>query len=308
MADQSAAGLTILVTGATGGIGLETARLLARQGATVLVGGRDEGRVRAAVETVGREGGRAEPFLADLARLQDVRAAAARLLGAHPRLDVLVNNAGVATWKRLVTDEGRERTWATNVLAPALLSRLLAPALLAAPRPRIVNVVSEAHRSGRIAWEDPELRRGYGAWRAYAQSKLALVLLTREQARREARIAANAVHPGMIGTAIWRVVPWPGSLLLDWLLPPAEKGAAPVARLAGDPALDGVTGRYFFRWKEREPSADARDDAAAKRLWELVEAEMAEGRGRVATAAEPGNSAGAPRGARACFRTASADG
>jgi NAD(P)-dependent dehydrogenase (short-subunit alcohol dehydrogenase family) len=274
MPGASAAGLTILVTGATGGIGLEAAKMLSRQGATVLVGGRDEGRVRAAVEAVGREGGRAEPFLADVARLAEVRAAAARLLEAHPRLDVLVNNAGVASRKRVVTEEGRERTWATNVLAPALLTRLLAPALLAAPRPRIVNVASHAHRSGRIAWDDPGLRRGYGAWRAYAQSKLALVLLTREQARREPRIAANAIHPGAIGTAIWRVVPWPGSLVLDRFLPPPEKGAEPVARLASDPALDGVTGRYFFRWKEEEPSAAARDDAAAARLWELVQGEI----------------------------------
>jgi NAD(P)-dependent dehydrogenase (short-subunit alcohol dehydrogenase family) len=266
-----AADLTVLVTGATGGIGLAAARMLARQGATVLVGGRDEGRTRAAVEAVAREGGRAEPFLADLVNPGEVRAAAARLLAAHPRLDVLVNNAGVAPRRRTVGTEGYERTWATNVLAPALLSRLLAPALLAAPRPRIVNVGSESYRIGRIPWEDLERNRHYGGFRAYAQSKLAILLLTREQARREPRIAANVVHPGAIATDIWRDVPRIGRILLERILPPPEKGAGPVVRLATDPVLDGVTGRYFFRWREVEPTPAGRDDAAAARLWDLVE-------------------------------------
>lgn len=264
-------GRTFLVTGATGGIGLEAARMLARQGATVLVGGRDAERTRAAAAAVAREGGRAEPFVADLAVLAQVRAAAARALDAHPRLDALVNNAGVAPRRREVTGEGRERTWATNVLAPVLLARLLAPALLAAPRPRVVNVGSEAHRMGKLAWDDLELSRGYGSWRAYAQSKLALVLLTREAARREPRIAANVVHPGAIATGIWRAVPWPVRPLIDRILPPPEKGAGPVVRLAVDPALDGVTGAYYFRYKAAEPSERARDAAAAARLWELVE-------------------------------------
>ena len=101
----------------------------------------------------------------------------------------------------------------------------------------------------------------YGGLAAYAQSKLALLLLTREQARREPRVAANVVHPGAIATGIWRDVPWPFRALLDRLLPPPEKGAGPVVRLAVDPALDGVTGRYFLRWKEAEPSPAARDDA-----------------------------------------------
>lgn len=267
--------LTVLVTGATGGIGLAVARQLSARGATVLVGGRDPERTRAAVEAVAREGGRAEPFLADLGVLAETRAAAARLLERHPRLDVLVNNAGVVSWRRRVTPEGHERTWATNVLAPALLTRLLAPALLAAPAPRVVNVGSEAHRRARLAWDDLELSRGYGPWRAYARSKLALLLHSRDQARREPRIAVNVVHPGLVATPIWRVIPWPLRPLALRRFAPPGKGAEPVVRVAVDPALAGVTGRYFFRWKEVEPSAEARDDAAAERLRDAVERALA---------------------------------
>ncbi len=263
-------GRTILVTGATSGIGLEAARVLAGRGALVAVGARNEARGRAVVDEITRQGGRAELFLADLSRLASVREAAARFTAAHRRLDVLVNNAGVASRVRTVTDEGHELTWATNVLAPVLVTRLLAGPLRAAPRPRVVSVGSEGHRSGRLSWDDLELSRGYSAWRAYAQSKLALLLLMRELARRERGLGVNVVHPGAIATRIWRDVPWPLRAILDLVLPGPRRGADPVVRLAADPALDGVTGRYFDRTAEREPSAAARDDAAAARLWDIV--------------------------------------
>jgi NAD(P)-dependent dehydrogenase (short-subunit alcohol dehydrogenase family) len=236
----------------------------------VLVGARDEARGRALVQELVGAGGQAELFLADLSRLASVREAAARVLEAHPRLDVLVNNAGVALWKRHVTPEGHEVTWATNVLAPFLLTRLLLEPLRAAPRARVINVGSEAHRRGRLAWDDPELARGYGAWRAYSQSKLALNLLTREQARREPGLDVNVVHPGAIATGIWRDVRLL-RFLMDRVLPPPEKGAGPVVRLATDPALEGVTGRYFSRYREAVPTAESRDEAAAARLWAMLE-------------------------------------
>lgn len=276
MADENrAARLTALVTGATRGIGLEAARALARQGVLVAVGARDAARGQAVVDEIVRGGGRAELFHVDLSHLASVREAAGRFAAAHPRLDLLVNNAGVAPKRRTVTAEGHEVTWATNVLAPVLLTRVLARALRAAPRPKVVNVGSEAHRSGRLAWDDLELARGYGAWRAYAQSKLALLLLTRELARREPSLAVNVIHPGAIATGIWRDAPWLLRSLLGVVLPAPEKGAAPVVRLATDPALEGVTGRYFVRYREAEPSAPGRDDAAAARLWEVVTAATA---------------------------------
>ena len=261
----------VLVTGATSGIGLETARALASQGALVVIGARDPVRGQAVADEIERSGGQAEVLPIDLSSFVSVREAARRFLEKHPRLDVLVNNAGVALRGRDVTADGHERTWETNFLGGFLLTRLLLPALKAAPRPRVVNVASEAHRTGRLDWGNLELERGYGAYQAYSNTKLAQVLFTRELARRESRINVNAVHPGTIAMNIWRELPpW-----LRWiprlLFPSAAKGAVPVARLALAPELDGVSGRYFKRFRETHPSFAGRNDADAVRLWELAD-------------------------------------
>ena len=260
----------VLVTGATSGIGLETARALARGGALVVLGVRDPVRGQAVADEIERGGGRAQVLPIDLSSFASVREAARRFIEAHPRLDVLVNNAGVALRTRQVTADGHERTWETNFLGGFLLTRLLLPALKAAPRPRVVNVASEAHRTGRIDWSNLELERGYGGFHAYSNTKLAQILFTRELARREPRVAVNAVHPGTIATSIWRELPpW-----LRWaprlLFPSPARGAAPVVRLASAPELDGVTGRYFEKLREVEPSHAGRNDADATRLWEIA--------------------------------------
>ncbi|HEY7723756.1 MAG TPA: SDR family oxidoreductase [Anaeromyxobacteraceae bacterium] len=265
------AGKVALVTGATSGIGLETARALARMGAHVVIGARDEARGRSVAAEIGRSGGSAEVLPVDLASFESVRRAADRFLAAHPSLEVLVNNAGTAVRRRQLSPDGHELTWATNFLGHFLLTRLQLPALRRAPRPRVVNVASAAHATARIPWDDLELERSFGPFRAYARSKLAQVLFTRELARREPGVGVNAVHPGTIGTGIWREVPAPLRWLLGAVLPRPGVGAVPVVRLASSPELDGVSGRYFDRLRERRPAPAGRDDADAARLWDVAE-------------------------------------
>ncbi len=264
-------GRTVLVTGATSGIGLEMARKLARMGARVVLGVRDPARGAAVALEISRRGGDAEVLPIDLASFASIRDAAARFSASHAKLDVLVNNAGTAVARRELTADGHERTWQTNFLGAFLLTRLLLPALRRAESPRVVNVGSDAHRTGRLDWENLELAKGYGGYRAYANTKLALSLFTRELARREPGVAVNVLHPGAVATNIWRPLPAPARWLIAALLRSSESGAAPVVRLATDPALENVTGRYFSRFREASLAPAARNDADAARLWQVAE-------------------------------------
>ena len=237
----------------------------------MIVAVRDAARGAAVVQELAAAGGQAELLVADLASYTSVRQAATKLLERHPALDVLVNNAGTVTRHRQVTGDGHERMWQTNFLGHVLLTRLLLGALRRGAAPRIVNVSSEAHRSGRIPWDNPELSEGFRPLRMYAQSKLAQVLYTRELARREPTIAVTALHPGAIWTGIWKPAPAPVRWLLRLALAPADTGAAPVVRLAVATDVAGTSGVYFNRWKEAAPAPQAQDDAAAARLWDLAE-------------------------------------
>jgi len=265
-------GRTVLVTGATSGIGLETARSLGAMGALVIVGARDPARGRAVADGIVAAGGGAETLVLDFASLESVRRAAHELSTRHARLDVLVNNAGTAIARRETTADGHERTWQTNYLGHYLFTRLLLPLLEKSPSPRVVNVASEGHRQGRIDWDDLELSRGYGGFRAYANTKLAQVLFTRELARREPKVLTVALHPGAIGTNIWKALPAHADALVRLILPGAPYGARPVVRLASDPALTlESSGRYFRRLRESTPAPAGRSDADAARLWLVSE-------------------------------------
>ncbi len=271
-------GRVVLVTGATRGIGRAAARRLASLGATTYLVGRDPGRTRDAVEEIRRAagGGRVEGLVADLSSQAEVRRLAGEVRGRTRRLDVLLNNAGAYFGGRRVSADGLELTFALNHLSYFLLARLLLPLLEAGAPSRVVNVSSEAHRGARMGWDDLLAERSYSPWGAYGQSKLANVLFTRELARRvgRARVTANALHPGVVAThfaveegglagAFFR-------LARPFLATP-EKGARTPVHLASAPEVEGVTGRYFADLREREPSAAARDDAAAARLWEISE-------------------------------------
>ena len=266
-------GKVVLVTGASSGIGKVTAVALARMGARVLILCRDAGRGGAALEEVHKANSSAELVLGDLASPPSLRKAAEDVRSRTDRLHVLVNNAGLWSGKRIVSEAGLEMMFASNHVGTFLLTHLLLDLLKASAPSRIVIVASRAHRRGHMHWDDLQLERRFSSIQAYAQSKLANILFTRELARRleGTSVTANSVHPGVVATDLWRGLPrFVVAIGRLFLLTP-EQGAEGQVRLATSPEVEGVTGRYFERTSEAEPTAEGSDDAAAKRLWEVTE-------------------------------------
>ena len=269
-------GKTVLVTGATGGIGKAAARTLAALGATVVI----VGRSAAKTAEVAREIRAASFIVADLSVMSEVRRAAAEFRAGHSRLDVLLNNAGAVVTSRQETPEGIEMTFALNHLNYFLLTQELLDLLKATPDARVVNVSSEAHRSGKMRWDDLEFRKGYSGFQAYGQSKLANILFTRELSRRLAGtgVTANALHPGVVYTGFGqggaglagRLVSLSYQLMRPFIKS-VEQGAQTSIYLASSPEVAGVTGQYFDKERVARPTPQALDDAAAARLWAISE-------------------------------------
>jgi NAD(P)-dependent dehydrogenase (short-subunit alcohol dehydrogenase family) len=257
---------TVLVTGATDGLGRGLAHALAARGANVLVHGRDAERGAAAIREIREATGsdRLQLHLADFSSLEEVRRLAGELQREHDRLDVLVNNAGVYLRRRQTSADGIELTFAVNYLAPFLLTHLLLGALRASAPARIVNVASAGQAP--IDFADPMLERGYDGFRAYAQSKLAQIAFTFELAERlEPGIAVNALHPATLMPT--KMVREGFGRTHDSL----EQGVAATLRLALDERLDGVSGRYFDGERESRAHRQAYDRAARRELWRLSE-------------------------------------
>jgi retinol dehydrogenase 14 len=272
-------GKTILVTGATNGIGLEASVVLAGRGARLLMVGREPAKTEARVDEVKRRSGATavESFLCDFASQAQVRRLAQDVAARCQRLDVLLNNAGTVFPRRTLTEDGIESTFAVNHLGAFLLTNLLLPLLRQSAPARIVNVSSEAHYRGTLDFDDLGYGQGYGIMRAYSRSKLANVLFTRELARRLAGsgVTANCLHPGVVATAIWTHGPPKGAFFVKpivallariFMITPANGGAT-LAYLAASPEVEGKTGLYFDLNREVEPSELAKDDAVASRLW-----------------------------------------
>ncbi len=269
-------GKVCVVTGATSGIGKAAATALARLGATVVLVGRDPRRTEAAAADIGAVSAsppRAE--LADLADLEQVRGLAERLAGLD-RIDVLVNNAGLVLHERRITPDGFEHAFAVNHLAPFLLTGLLLPKLTASAPARVVTVTSDAHSAARLDLSDPNLEGGWDSWRSYANSKLANILFTRELARRldGTGVTANCAHPGVVRTGFGReakpLLRLGIAIARPFMLSP-ERGADTVVYLASSPDVADQSGGYYVKRQRREPSAAARDDAAARELWAISE-------------------------------------
>lgn len=269
---------TVLVTGASQGIGKYTALALAAQGARVAIVARNVERGTAALQEISRASGseKIELFVADLSSLAEVRRLAAEFKARHSRLDVLVNNAGLLLPTRCVTVDGVEETFAVNHVAPFVLTAELSELLQASPPARVVTVSSEAHRLTKMRWDDLQgARERYSPYRTYGQSKLANILFTFALARRFAGkgVTANCLHPGLVASNFghtYKLTAFLMRLTRPFLSTPPE-GARTSIHLASSPAVDGVTGEYFVDSQPRRSSAASRDVAAQERLWTLTE-------------------------------------
>jgi NAD(P)-dependent dehydrogenase (short-subunit alcohol dehydrogenase family) len=262
---------TILVTGATDGLGRALAGDLAGRGATVLLHGRSAERLEETRRELGQATGndRLRTYLADLSSLREVRRLGSEVAGGQERLDVLVNNAGIGgAGPRQASVDGHELRFAVNYLAPFLLTHLLLPLLGRSAPARIVNVASVGQAP--IDFDDVMLERGYDPMRAYAQSKLAQVMFTFELAERlraagESGVTVNALHPASLMNT---------KMVLEsygYTMSTVEDGVQATLRLVVSPELEGVSGRYYDRLREARADAQAYDPEARRRLWRLSE-------------------------------------
>jgi NAD(P)-dependent dehydrogenase (short-subunit alcohol dehydrogenase family) len=269
-------GKTVIITGATSGIGEVAAIRLAEQGARIVFTARDEKRARDTMAKLARANPAASHavHMADLSTLAEMKRIGAEL-AREPQIDVLVNNAGALFNKRQETADGLEMTFALNHMAYFVITNLLLPRLKSGAR--IVTVASNAHRGAKLDFDDLQSRKGYSGFAVYSRSKLCNILFNRELARRIAGsgVTANALHPGFVAT---RFGDNSGGLLrtvfkvakpLGAISP--EEGARTIIYLAASPDVAKTSGEYFYESKVTTPTAEAQSDADAKRLWDISE-------------------------------------
>ena len=269
---------TILITGASAGIGLQSAIGLAQQGAKILMVGRDRDRTSQAVELVKTQTGNQSVsyLLADLSSMREVRRLAQEFKDKYPALDVLLNNAGAVLLRRRVSTDGYEMTLALNHLNYFLLTDLLLDRLQAAPSGRIVNVASRAHYRGHVDFDDLQSQNGYNGMRTYSMSKLMNVLFTYELARHlnGTNVTANCLHPGFVASNFGGNNGWMARLALRFMRGriSVEEGAVCPIFLASSPEVEGVSGKYFnYDTKETRSSDESYDQNVARKLWEASE-------------------------------------
>jgi len=275
-AQPALSGKIALVTGATAGIGLITAEALAKMGATVVIVSRSEEKCRNVVAQIQANTGnaRVEYIAGDLSVMAQVRTVAAEFLRRYDRLHILVNNAGAFMNSRQLTADGFELTFALNHLNYFYLTQLLQDTLIASAPARIVNVSSDAHRGGKIDFDDLMSEKGYSGFGVYSMTKLANVIFTNELARRleGTGVTANSLHPGFVATNFGKNNGGIVGLLMPvvqmFAISP-EKGAETTIHLASSPAVEGITGKYFTKKMPVEPARAALDVASQRRLWEI---------------------------------------
>jgi NAD(P)-dependent dehydrogenase (short-subunit alcohol dehydrogenase family) len=269
-------GKTVVITGATSGIGAVTATTLARQGAKIVFIARDRPRGEQMLQQLRAISPGAGHLLhcADLALMAEAKRVAATIADAEKRIDVLVNNAGAVFSRRELTAEGLEKTFATNHMAYFVVTAMLLQRLKATPGARIVSTASDAYKAARLNFDDLLSSRGYGAFGMYGRSKLMNVLFTRLLARRLAGtgVTANCHHPGFVATRFGDS----GSGFMNLVLQTAkrfaltpEQGAQTMIYLASSPEVAQLTGSYFYKCRPAKLMRQARNDADAQRLWDI---------------------------------------
>jgi len=268
-------GKICIVTGANTGIGKETALGLAKLGASVVMVCRDRERGEAALREIKQKSrnDRVELMICDFSSPNSIRQFASDFKQRHDRLDVLVNNAGVVLRERSMTEDGLESTFAINHLGYFLLANLLLDVLKQSVPSRIVNVASTGHKFGKLDINAWSTGGEYSAFGAYANSKLANVLFTYELARRleGTGVTANCLHPGGVGTNLFRGLPKFMQALIKLVTISPERGARTSIFLASSPEVEGVTGKYFARRRQQKSSEASHNEEAARRLWEVSE-------------------------------------
>lgn len=271
-------GKTVLITGANQGIGKAAAIALGKMGAKLVLVCRNIDKAKAAIQEIRASGaGEAELIQADVSSLADLQRAADTFRRYHDRLDVLLNNAGMLVTENRTSVDGFEMTFATNHLGYFYLTHLLQEPLRRAPAARVVNVASDAHYFGWVNFDRLQHRRGfYSAWLTYCDSKLLNVIFTLELARRleGTAVTANCLHPGVIGSGFAKTdggfTARVAQLARPLLLTP-EEGAKTSVFLSASPEVEGKTGRYWYKHRERPVGFQARNPETAARLWALSE-------------------------------------
>jgi len=273
--ETSIKGKTVLVTGGTNGLGLVTARELARMGAQVTIISRNAEKCAAVAEAIQAETGNPVDFIvADLATLAGIRQAAASFKQRHTQLHVLVNNAGAMFARRQLTSDGFEMTFALNHLNYFLLTNLLLDVLKASAPARIVNVSSGAHLGASLDFDNLQGENHFAGMQAYGQSKLANVLFTYELAHRleGTGVTVNALHPGFIATGFARnngVFYNIGMKIIGLFIRKPDQGAQTSIYLASSPEVEGLSGKYFVDCKAVDSSPRSYDQALAEKLWQV---------------------------------------
>ncbi len=266
---------TVVITGATSGIGEVAADRLAQKGARIVFVARDHERGQATLKHLRAIAGHDEHAVhyADLSLLSEQKRVAEEIAAQESHIDVLINNAGAIFTTRQVTADGLEKTFALNHLSYFTITNVLLDRLKATPGARVVNTASDAHKGRRIDFSDLQSEKHYSGFAVYGRSKLMNILFTRELARRLAGtgVTANCLHPGFVATHFGDqsggLLSWGIRWAKNFALTP-EQGAQTIIYLASSPEVEGKTGGYYYRCKLAQPTREAQNDADAKRLWD----------------------------------------